>query len=144
MNKYRMCQAIDARIETADAVAQSLRQHGDHAVREVNAVSAPTRFSIQRAVGLYVSGDISNVDEESPSAPDLLNMNRVVEIARVIGIDGDDEFSEQIFASLELPGVDCLRNSFRLVQNVPVFFFQAEDGIRDYKVTGVQTCALPI
>src|SRR6516162_10629597 len=25
-----------------------------------------------------------------------------------------------------------------------VFFFPAEDGIRDYKVTGVQTCALPI
>src|ERR1039457_2789122 len=25
-----------------------------------------------------------------------------------------------------------------------VSFFQAEDGIRDYKVTGVQTCALPI
>src|SRR5688500_20232865 len=24
------------------------------------------------------------------------------------------------------------------------FFFQAEDVIRDYKVTGVQTCALPI
>src|SRR5215467_15136704 len=24
------------------------------------------------------------------------------------------------------------------------FFFQAEDGIRDYKVTGVQTCAIPI
>src|SRR5256885_5172819 len=24
------------------------------------------------------------------------------------------------------------------------FFFQAEDGIRDYKVTGVQTCALQI
>src|SRR5256885_10834639 len=28
--------------------------------------------------------------------------------------------------------------------DVFVFFFQAEDGIRDYKVTGVQTCALPI
>src|SRR5256885_13095241 len=25
-----------------------------------------------------------------------------------------------------------------------LLFFQAEDGIRDYKVTGVQTCALPI
>ena len=24
------------------------------------------------------------------------------------------------------------------------FFFQAEDGIRDWSVTGVQTCALPI
>src|SRR5688500_20232351 len=28
--------------------------------------------------------------------------------------------------------------------SVCVFFLQAEDGIRDYKVTGVQTCALPI
>src|SRR2546430_17664382 len=27
---------------------------------------------------------------------------------------------------------------------VCVFFFQAEDGIRDLTVTGVQTCALPI
>src|SRR2546430_6607563 len=26
----------------------------------------------------------------------------------------------------------------------PSFFFQAEDGIRDLTVTGVQTCALPI
>src|SRR5690606_39719085 len=27
---------------------------------------------------------------------------------------------------------------------VSSFFFQAEDGIRDFHVTGVQTCALPI
>ena len=27
---------------------------------------------------------------------------------------------------------------------VVFFFFQAEDGIRDTSVTGVQTCALPI
>src|SRR5215467_1059208 len=32
----------------------------------------------------------------------------------------------------------------RDVGRVLFFFFQAEDGIRDYKVTGVQTCALPI
>ena len=31
-----------------------------------------------------------------------------------------------------------------VVVGVGFFFFQAEDGIRDYKVTGVQTCALPI
>src|SRR6516162_11507471 len=30
------------------------------------------------------------------------------------------------------------------VMSLYFFFFQAEDGIRDYKVTGVQTCALPI
>src|ERR1041385_2706846 len=30
------------------------------------------------------------------------------------------------------------------VEKKPSFFFQAEDGIRDVAVTGVQTCALPI
>src|SRR5260370_27640625 len=37
---------------------------------------------------------------------------------------------------LELLPVRCLFES--------VFFFEAEDGIRDSSVTGVQTCALPI
>src|SRR5256885_4889188 len=32
----------------------------------------------------------------------------------------------------------------RVTVHLVFFFFQAEDGIRDYKVTGVQTCALPI
>src|SRR2546429_6289157 len=31
-----------------------------------------------------------------------------------------------------------------LMLRVHCFFFQAEDGIRDVAVTGVQTCALPI
>src|SRR5256886_13272209 len=30
------------------------------------------------------------------------------------------------------------------LERVGLFFFQAEDGIRDLTVTGVQTCALPI
>src|SRR5439155_3258131 len=34
--------------------------------------------------------------------------------------------------------------SRRLKLKKPSFFFQAEDGIRDGHVTGVQTCALPI
>src|SRR5688500_11594604 len=33
---------------------------------------------------------------------------------------------------------------FFFIMILVFFFFQAEDGIRDYKVTGVQTCALPI
>jgi len=33
---------------------------------------------------------------------------------------------------------------FALVCVDAFFFFQAEDGIRDIGVTGVQTCALPI
>src|SRR2546426_5125519 len=38
----------------------------------------------------------------------------------------------------------CSRVTTASTCTVFFFFFQAEDGIRDYKVTGVQTCALPI
>src|SRR5437867_5133434 len=41
----------------------------------------------------------------------------------------------------ELP---LLRSAFRVASLLLFFFFQAEDGIRDRTVTGVQTCALPI
>src|SRR5688572_18162671 len=34
--------------------------------------------------------------------------------------------------------------SIELTDKQNAFFFQAEDGIRDLTVTGVQTCALPI
>src|SRR3989441_5799694 len=34
--------------------------------------------------------------------------------------------------------------TIRAVRSEFIFFFQAEDGIRDKLVTGVQTCALPI
>src|SRR5690606_40466709 len=33
---------------------------------------------------------------------------------------------------------------YQVLQISCLFFFQAEDGIRDFHVTGVQTCALPI
>src|SRR5438445_2240290 len=38
----------------------------------------------------------------------------------------------------------CPRNPIRTLLTSICFFFQAEDGIRDIGVTGVQTCALPI
>src|SRR3712207_8171639 len=38
----------------------------------------------------------------------------------------------------------CSVASLRLLHVLVYIFFQAEDGIRDIGVTGVQTCALPI
>src|SRR5256885_10389667 len=46
--------------------------------------------------------------------------------------------------SRKMNGCPYDRCAVDFVDVVLVFFFQAEDGIRDYKVTGVQTCALPI
>ena len=41
-------------------------------------------------------------------------------------------------------GVENVDEGIVMEIKLSYFFFQAEDGIRDYKVTGVQTCALPI
>src|SRR2546426_1766654 len=41
-------------------------------------------------------------------------------------------------------GLCCMKDFNVFIYSLFFFFFQAEDGIRDYKVTGVQTCALPI
>src|SRR5258708_507386 len=54
--------------------------------------------------------------------------NQVVSVGADIALDADHKF----FA--------CLVR----FESSSVFFFQAEDGIRDDLVTGVQTCALPI
>src|SRR3989475_1191500 len=41
--------------------------------------------------------------------------------------------------------IGCRSTAFSaLILTLPFYFFQAEDGIRDLTVTGVQTCALPI
>src|SRR5699024_11752312 len=38
----------------------------------------------------------------------------------------------------------CVNTLLCVSGSAIIFFFQAEDGIRDRNVTGVQTCALPI
>src|SRR5256885_14790244 len=62
--------------------------------------------------------------------------------------DGELVFGQTTLRSIHL---HSRRSGERLMKTIAVetddrvfFFFQAEDGIRDYKVTGVQTCALPI
>src|SRR5262249_58395661 len=40
--------------------------------------------------------------------------------------------------------LSCLYHVINVCCRLCFFFFQAEDGIRDWSVTGVQTCALPI
>src|SRR5438067_7300310 len=53
--------------------------------------------------------------------------------------------SDQSLAWQLLPGVAILWLIAAIALGVKrIFFFQAEDGIRDRNVTGVQTCALPI
>src|SRR5690606_39533280 len=58
-------------------------------------------------------------------------MRLLVRVSRIMGSSGSSRRGNLVLLVL---------SSLRVV----VFFFQAEDGIRDFHVTGVQTCALPI
>ena len=48
----------------------------------------------------------------------------------------------RVMVVVDVVAVDWTCGIWSLV--IDFFFFQAEDGIRDHCVTGVQTCALPI
>src|SRR5260221_1124054 len=51
-------------------------------------------------------------------------------------------FTEPFLVNRVVKG--CAFSTQRGLADTIFFFFQAEDGIRDHCVTGVQTCALPI
>src|SRR5437867_5634509 len=61
---------------------------------------------------------------------------------RARGVIGDVDDAIHLGDVLGQHGLDALAQ--RDVRYPVYFFFQAEDGIRDRTVTGVQTCALPI
>ena len=111
-------QPNDIRIQTADAIAQALRQHRDDPIDEVNAVSAPQRLAIERATRHDVGRDVRDVNSEFPLATrELLDVDRIVEIACVVGVNRDDEFAPQILALLKTTRVDRIRDLVRLGQH---------------------------
>src|SRR2546429_1144851 len=59
----------------------------------------------------------------------LLGVNKAVEVP-------SSQFERALAGEVTFDG--------SALEGFPRFFFQAEDGIRDVAVTGVQTCALPI
>ena len=58
-------QAIDVRIQRAEAVRQRLGQHRAHAVGEVDRRAAQPRLAIERRVGLHVVAHVGDRDEQA-------------------------------------------------------------------------------
>src|SRR5256885_12144056 len=52
------------------------------------------------------------------------------------------KLSSEVVTDIEVLWPNILGYVLSFLLLAVLFFFQAEDGIRDYKVTGVQTCAL--
>ena len=84
------CKASFARDQRADTVGKRLRQHRDDAVRQVDGISASPGFGVERGTGLYIMSDIGDRHYQSPAALTQPHpVYRIIEVARVRAIDGD-------------------------------------------------------
>ncbi|MNC22364.1 hypothetical protein D3C75_703630 [compost metagenome] len=92
-------QAIDQRIQRAQAVGQLLGQHRDHPLGEIHRVAALDRLLVQRRTDLHVVRYVGDGDEQPPAgALDRLGIHRVIEVAGILAIDGDEGQLAQIDA----------------------------------------------
>ena len=97
-------QAVYIGVERAQAIAQLLGQHGDHAAREIDAGRAVIGIDVDGAARGHVVAHVGNRHQQAPAlaAPDLggLAVDGIVEIARVLAIDGHQGHIGQIDALL--------------------------------------------
>src|SRR5690606_9618395 len=84
-------QAVDARIERADAGREFRRQHRHGTVREVGAGAAAAGFAVERGADRDVVADVGDVDLQRVAAVvELLNEYGIVEVASRGAVDGDN------------------------------------------------------
>src|SRR5436189_271972 len=82
---------------------------------------------------------VADVLAAQPVTTNLLKFMRAA--IKMIGVSNLQSFIASMTQKLTLSDISDESKNYL---DKAVFFFQAEDGIRDTSVTGVQTCALPI
>ena len=95
-----------ARHQRAPAVGQVLRQHRHDAVGEVDRVAAAQGLAVERAARPDVPGDVGDGDQQVPAAAVVgvgvrLGPDRVVEVAGVLAVDGDQRNLAQVLPVAE-------------------------------------------
>ncbi len=108
-------QAVGLRDERAEVGGELVGQHGDGAVREVDAGAAQARFEIDGRAGADVVADVGDVDVERVVAVgEPVHPDGVVEIARGLAVDGDDGQVAEVAAAGEFGGGDDAGDGLRL------------------------------
>src|SRR5260370_388934 len=118
--------------------AHSNCKNGLAAIGPVSVISRSNKSVANRTPPMYCSGCVQRHHASSVRLPETKLRQ------------GDVEVHQNRPGPGRASGANARRADPRgnVVASLPhrlvVFFFQAEDGIRDSSVTGVQTCALPI
>ena len=89
-------------IQGADAVRKLVGKHGNHAVRKIHAGAAINRLFIKWRVLPYIIAHIRNVDPQKQSSVLLRKGDGVVEVLRLLAVDGHGEQITEVLASLGL------------------------------------------
>ena len=84
-------EAVDAGVETADAIAELLRQHRDDAVNEIDTRAALACLAVERLILTHIPADIGDVDaEEEGTVRIAARKDAVIEVLGILAIDRDD------------------------------------------------------
>ena len=87
------------RHQRAPVVGERLGQHGHDPVGEIDRGAAAVGGAVERLVGPHVPGDVGDGDQQAPAAGMVrvgLGEHRVVEVARVLAVDGDQRRVAQV------------------------------------------------
>ena len=85
--------------QRADARRQRLGQHRDRAVGQVDAAAALARLDVDRRALAHVVRDVGDRDPQARAAVGQpLDRDRVVEVARGLGVDGQERHLAQVGA----------------------------------------------
>ena len=103
--------------QAANVGREFKRQHGDGAVREINAGAAQARFLVKRGVGRYVLRHIGNVDLQFEIAVgESAHGDGIVEVARGLTVDGDDRQGAEVTAEAKFQRRDDGGDVLRLIE----------------------------
>jgi hypothetical protein len=94
--KIEKGQLVLVGVEAAKVVRQSLGEHWDDPVDEVEAVGALKRFAVELRADGDVVRDVGDVDAQPPALRGLVERDRVVKVFGVRAVDGDDEVLPQV------------------------------------------------
>ena len=82
-------EAVDVRIQGAQAIGELLRQHGDHVIREVHRIAPANGLFIQRRTRTHIVGHIGNRHHQAiTTAGTGLAVDGVVKIPGAFVVDG--------------------------------------------------------
>ena len=122
-------QAIDARIERANAIGELLRQHGNGAVGKINGSAAEAGFAVELRAAANVMSHVGDMHLELEAAAGARrDVDGIVEVLGGLSVDGDDGKIAKIAAADNIFGTDLLRDGARLREDF-VSETHAGDGV---------------